>query len=75
MTDLTLLSLIDEQRLRLGMSVVMPIRIGYHRGLVWVALSRHPDHPLTEGSCSGETLSEALGVMLAKLTRRDVATT
>ncbi len=75
MTDLALIEAIDEQRLRLGMSVAMPIRIGYHRGLVWVALSRHPDHPLTEGACSGETLSEALGVMLAALTRRDVATT
>lgn len=75
MTDLALLEAIDEQRLRLGLGCSMPIRIGYHRGLVWVALSRHPDHPLTEGSCSGETLSEALGVMLAKLTRRDVATT
>lgn len=70
MTDLTLLEAIDEQRLRLGMSVSMPIRIGYHRGLVWVALSRHPDHPLTEGSCSGESVSEALGVMLDRLVAR-----
>lgn len=59
-TDAQILEAIDAERLRLDMSVSMPVRVGYRKGRVFAALSRHPDSKHTEGVHMGETLREAL---------------
>lgn len=59
-TEAEILEAIDAERLRLDMSVSMPVRIGYRKGRVFAALSRHPDSKHTEGVHMGDTLREAL---------------
>ena len=69
--QLTLLVAIDGERTRLGMSLRMPVRIGYRYGRAWAALSAHPSSRFTEGACAGRSVEEALRSLLAAL--RDTA--
>ena len=65
--QIDLLREIDTERARLGMSLRMPVRIGYRVGMAWAALSAHPSSRFREGACHGRSVEAALRSLLDAL--------
>lgn len=63
-----ILNCIDDERVRLGLSILQPVRIGVRNDThAFAALSRNGDSAFNEGACTGRTLLEALTKLLERL--------